>query len=183
MLLESRRVRDLLNNAIVGVPRVKARHFGDEAYQDDGWQEPRVYGFSMNPLPALVLMLLGIMMSGHHQQSAVSTMMHKQWGRLFTAGALFRGLTYVLTYLAPPTSHLPMRPPSEIVVAFCLISGGLLFMASNQDFVEGMENYGLNAMFLFTLTMGLTAFLMAWEVVVLAVRSWAVRRERIGASR
>ena len=124
-----------------------------------------------------------MMMSGHHQQSMVSTMLHKSWGSLFAAAALFRGLTYVLTYLAPPTSYLPARPPSEIIVSFCLISGGLLFMGSNGDFVRGMEHYGLDAMFLFTVTMGLTAFLMAWEIVVLAIEGWAVRRERARAYR
>ena len=173
MLLESRRIRDTLNAAFIGTP--SAADFG---HTYESWQAPRTYGFSLNPLPALVIMLLGTMMSGHHQQSMVSTMLHKQWGTLFTAGGLFRGLTYVLIYLSPPTSYLPSRPPSEIVSAFCFIAGGFLFMGSNGDFVQAMERRSLDAMFLFTVTMGLTAFLMAWEIVVLAVKSWAVRRER-----
>ena len=178
MLLESSRVRDLLNSAFAGASgslHSPHEHFGGHL---DGWHTPRSYGFSMNPLPALILMLLGILMSGHHQISEVSTMLHKQWGSLFAAGALFRGLSYVLTYLNPPTSYLPARPPSEIVVAFCLIAGGMMFMGSNGDFVRSMEARGLHAMFMFTVTMGLTAFLMAWEMCVLAVRAWAVRREK-----
>lgn len=51
-------------------------------------------------------------------------------------------------------------------------------MGSNSDMVTGMEMYGLDAMFVFTLTMGLTAFLMAWEIVVLAIKGWAVHREQ-----
>ena len=176
MLLESRRIRDLLNRALFpSTPRQPT--FSEHDHINDGWQTPRTYSFSQNPLPAVILILLGTLMSGHHQTSKVSTMLHGQWGRLLAAAGLFRGFTYILTYLSPPQSHLPSRPPTEIVAAFCLIGGGFLFMGSNADFVNSMEANGLDAMFLFTVTMGLTAFLMAWEVVVLTVRSWAVRKE------
>ena len=40
-----------------------------------------------------------------------------------------------------------------------------------------MEYYDINAMFVFTVAMGFTAFLMAWEVVVLAIKGWAERRQ------
>jgi hypothetical protein len=50
-------------------------------------------------------------------------------------------------------------------------------MGSNSDVVLMMEIYELNAMFMFTVMMGLTAFLMAWTIVVLAVKGWAVQRE------
>lgn len=49
-------------------------------------------------------------------------------------------------------------------------------MASNTDSVQAMEEYGLHAMFPFTVTMGFTCALMAWVMVVLAVKGWAVRR-------
>ena len=129
-------------------------------------------------MPAIILLLLGLLMSGHHQVSPVSTAMHKQWGMLFLAAALARGVSYILVYVSPPTSYLPSRPPSEVIVAFCLISGGLIFMGSASDIITGMEMYGLHAMFLFTIAMGFTAFLMAWEIVVLAIKGWAVRREQ-----
>ena len=51
-------------------------------------------------------------------------------------------------------------------------------MASTKDIVHMMEDNDLNAMFLFTLTMGFTAFLMAWEIIVLALKGWAIRREQ-----
>ena len=54
-------------------------------------------------------------------------------------------------------------------------------MGSNSDMVTGMEMYGFDAMFVFTVTMGLTAFLMSWEIVVLTVKGWAVRREQTGS--
>ena len=51
-------------------------------------------------------------------------------------------------------------------------------MASNKDTVGAMEKHGLNPMFSFTLTMGFTAFLMAWTIIVLAIRGWAVQRQQ-----
>ena len=131
----------------------------------------------MNPIPGLIILLLGLMMSSHHQHSEVSTMIHKQWGTLFVGAALARGVTYLLTYLSPPTSILPSRPPTEFITSFCLISGGLLFMASNKDTVAAMEAYDLNAMFTFTVVMGWTAFMMAWTILLLAVKGWGTSED------
>jgi hypothetical protein len=41
-----------------------------------------------------------------------------------------------------------------------------------------MIHYELDAMFMYTVTMGLVALLMAWVVIVLAIKGWAVRLER-----
>jgi hypothetical protein len=41
-----------------------------------------------------------------------------------------------------------------------------------------MIHYKLDAMFMYTVTMGLVALLMAWVVIVLAIKGWAVRLER-----
>ncbi|KAF7544255.1 hypothetical protein G7Z17_g10099 [Cylindrodendrum hubeiense] len=78
----------------------------------------------------------------------------------------------------PPKSILPSRPPTELLASFGLISGGIIFMASAGDTVQGMIHYDLDAMFMYTITMGLVGLLMAWEVIVLAIKGWAVRRER-----
>ena len=174
MLVESRKIRDLLN---ANLSQWDAS--GDQYSQKRRWTPPKTYSFSMNPFPALIILLLGLMMSSHHQHSMVSTMVHKQWGMLFVGFALARAVTYILIYLGPPSSYLPSRPPSEIVASFCLISGGLVFIASNKDTVAAMESHDLNAMFVFTVTMGLTAFLMAWEVIVLAIKGWAIGRRRL----
>ncbi|KAK7428871.1 hypothetical protein QQZ08_004641 [Neonectria magnoliae] len=92
--------------------------------------EHKSSGISMNPLPALVIFLTGTSMASHHQASMVSTMVHKQWGNLLGAASVARLLTYVIMYLKPPTSTSPSRPPTELLMSFCLISGGILFMAS-----------------------------------------------------
>jgi hypothetical protein len=163
-------MRDLLNNAVV------SSHAHSNAHEES-WQQPRQYRVSMNPMPALIIMLLGKMMSSHHQDSMLSTMIHGQWGGMFMGFALARGLTYITLYISPPTSFLPSRPPTEIITSFCLIAGGITFVISNKDTVAVLEGYNLDAMFTFTVTMGLTAILMAWTTVLIATKGWAARKE------
>ena len=174
MLLESRRVQNLLNTTITNLPTPP----GLNPTAIDRWNPPKSSSFSMNPFPALIIMLLGLLMSSHHQASMTSAMVHNQWGKLFVGFALARALTYLLTYLSAPTSYLPSRPPTEIVTSFCLISGGIIFMASNKDTIAALEHYELEAMFVFTVTMGFTAFLMAWTIIVLAVKGLATTGRR-----
>lgn len=174
MLVESTKVRSFLNTTILTSPAAHNSQSTRELLTP-----PKGYSFSMNPFPGLIILLLGLMMSSHHQSSMVSTMVHKQWGTLFVGFALARAVTYILTYISPPSSYLPSRPPSELISSFCLISGGLIFIASNKDTVAAMEQYKLDAMFPFTVTMGFTAFLMAWTIIVLAVKGWAVRRQQV----
>lgn len=50
-------------------------------------------------------------------------------------------------------------------------------MASARDCVEAMEAYDLDAMFVFTVTMGLITFQMSWIILVIAIKGWAVRKE------
>jgi hypothetical protein len=85
---------------------------------------------SLNPIPALVILLLGVMMSSHEQATLMGTMLHTQWGNLLSCAAFARALTYVILYLKPPTSIFPSRIPTELLTAFGLISGGVIFMAS-----------------------------------------------------
>ncbi|KAK0374859.1 hypothetical protein CLIM01_07766 [Colletotrichum limetticola] len=174
MLIESSWVRELLNTSIINAA---SEHYRDEEEQKKDLQPPKQYEFSINPIPALVILLLGIMMSSHTQHSMVSSMIHKQWGNLLTGASFARGFSYVIMYLKPPKSILPSRPPTELLASFGLISGGIIFMASASDTVEGMEHYNLDAMFMYTVTMGLVGVLMAWVIIVLAIKGWAVRKE------
>lgn len=126
MLIESTRIRELLNTTVseAAPPCTQTNEEGDQA------STPKTYEFSMNPIPALVIMLLGIMMSSHHQESMISSMVHKQWGNLLVGASVARGLTYMIMWLKPPQSTLPSRPPTELLVSFGLISGGIVFMSS-----------------------------------------------------
>lgn len=166
MLVDSSAVRNLLNQT--------ANPYGQTS---ESFKQPRSYVHSMNPMPGLIIMLLGIMMSAHTQHSMVAGMMHKLWGTLFVGFALSRGVTYIMMWLKPPQSVLPTRPPSELIAAFCLVSGGVLFMASNEETVAALEQYDLDAMFLFTMTMGFTGLLMAWALVTVLVKNWAAQRQ------
>lgn len=129
MLVESTKMRDLLNHTVTEAVEASPEHAYRDAERDE-LREPETYSFSMNPIPALVILLLGIMMSSHTQESMVSSMVHKQWGDLLTGASLSRALTYLLTYLRPPTSVYPSRPPTELLTSFGLIAGGIIFMAS-----------------------------------------------------
>jgi hypothetical protein len=122
MLLESKRVRDWLNKTLLPSSHVQSHG------QDPNGESLNTV--SINPMPALIIFLLGTMMGAHHQETMISTMVHRQWGSLLAAGAMARACTYIIFYIKPPTSYLPSRPPSEVVGAFCLISGGLIFMLS-----------------------------------------------------
>ncbi|KAF2870988.1 hypothetical protein BDV95DRAFT_494455 [Massariosphaeria phaeospora] len=169
MIIESNYLRELLNTGVLS-ERIPLQNEGS-------WHQPRQYRFSMNPMPGLIILLLGKMMSSHHQASKLSTMIHSQWGGMFMGFALARAVTYITLYVSPPTSFLPSRPPSEVIAAFCLIAGGLTFVVSNKDTVAVLEFYDLDAMFTFTVTMGLTALIMAWTTVLIAFKGWTVRKE------
>ncbi|KAK2610336.1 hypothetical protein N8I77_003779 [Diaporthe amygdali] len=173
MLIESTRIRDLLNTTVTEA----AQESYDEDERETALEEPHTYNFSMNPIPALVILLLGIMMSSHTQQSMISSMVHKQWGNLLTGASFARGFSYVITYLRPPTSILPSRPPTELLTSFGLMAGGIIFMASSGDTVNGMIHQNLDAMFMYTVTMGLIGVFMAWEIILIAIKGWAVRKE------
>lgn len=174
MLIESTRIRELLNATVTEAV--------DENYENDNERglaltEPSTYSFSINPIPALVIMLLGIMMSSHTQESMTSSMVHKQWGTMLTGASFARGFSYLIIYLKPPTSILPSRPPTELLASFGLMTGGILFMASSKDTVDAMEHHNLDVMFMYTVTMGLIGLFMAWEIIVIAIKGWAVRKE------
>jgi hypothetical protein len=140
MLVESTKIRELLSTSI----KASSSRAASQASSQDAWKPPQSYKSSMNPMPGLIILLLGLMMSSHHQTSMVSTMIHQQWGTLFVGFALARAVTYILLYMSPPTSYLPSRPPSELISSFCLVSGGLLFMASvsvvNHSFSETLRD-------------------------------------------
>jgi hypothetical protein len=174
MLVESSTIKNLLNTVVDGLP---VRTDIGSAEAQEKRESPKQYTTSLNVMPALIIILLGVMMSSHHQDSMVSTNVHAQWGTLLTGFGVVRMLTYLLMYLQPPKSIYPTRPPTELVASFCLISGGIIFCASARDIVHYMENTGLMAMFVLTVTCGFTAFVMAYEIIVLSLKGWAISRE------
>jgi hypothetical protein len=47
----------------------------------------------------------------------------------------------------------------------------------SSDTVDAMAHYNLDAMFFYTVTMGFMGLVMAWVVLLLALKGWAVRKE------
>ncbi|KAL2134610.1 hypothetical protein VTI74DRAFT_11352 [Chaetomium olivicolor] len=190
MLVESTLIRNLLNQTVTSsLPSPSSSRRSSQTFHNDDPEsnpnsntqseltEPESYPFSTNPLPALVILLTGLMMSSHTQESMVSSMVHKQWGNLLSGASFARGLTYVIMWLRPPRSVYPSRPPTELLTAFGLIAGGIIFMASASDTVSGMIHYQLDAMFIYTVTMGSVGLLMAWVILMVALKGWASRKE------
>ncbi|CZR61804.1 related to YTP1 [Phialocephala subalpina] len=134
-------------------------------------------GYSLNPLPTLILLILGTVLAGHHQGSIEATMMHKWVGNFLAGAAAARCVTYLLIYISPPKTIEATRLPSEIVVGFYLMGGGVMLMASNRDTVDAVIANGLNAMLVATLGMGCVAALMAWGMGLFVLSWWAGRRE------
>lgn len=56
--------------------------------------------------------------------------------------------------------------------------GKLTNRVQSSDTIDGMIHYHLDAMFMYTITMGLVGLLMAWEIFVLAIKGWATHREQ-----
>ncbi|KAI5293382.1 hypothetical protein KEM52_005590 [Ascosphaera acerosa] len=174
MLVESRRVRRWMNEGVFhSAPAFlqQTREFEAEAFEP-----PQSQRVSLNPIPALIILMLGLMMSSHHQRDMLSTMVHTQWGMLLAGFAVARIFTYIVLCLSPPKSLLPYRPPTEIIASFCLMGGGLVFMLSTRDVVDAMNAYGLHPMFVFTVAMSVTAFTMAWVIVCISVKAWAQKK-------
>ena len=47
----------------------------------------------------------------------------------------------------------------------------------NEDTIDAMIEHDLNAMEVTTVTLGITAVVMAWCLALVAVKEWAQRRE------
>lgn len=200
IIIESSFVQDFLDTAVRSVysSAPPDEHASGKCHTLEGRR------ISLNVVPALVILVLGFLMSSHHQSTSTSTMLHRQWGYLLMGASFARGLTYLLIYLRPPLSVLPSRPPTELLVSFGLIAGGLVFMASvsrthtmkfkeekhqaeltehfhprlqSSDTIDGMIHHELNPMVLYTVTVGIAELLMAWEMIVLAIKGWALHRE------
>jgi len=181
MLIESNRIRKFLNTALFGnktLPSdVQPETFHNPTPRSPTWNPSVISTIPLNPMPALTIMLLGIIMSAHSQESMLSSALHSYWGTLFCFAGAARMTTYILHYLRPPTSYYPSRPPSEILAGFCLVAGGMLFMISASDVVTSLEASGWHGMVAFTVCMGTASIVCAGVVGMIAAKGWALARE------
>ncbi|KAK9473718.1 uncharacterized protein V1510DRAFT_413697 [Dipodascopsis tothii] len=175
LLLESRAVRQLLNATLDQAMSARALA-STYATASPAHQEPATYAFSFNPFPLFTIFFTGVLMSQHQQATELATKIHMQWGYLLCIAAVFRFATYVIYFLAPPQSYLSGRPLTEILVSFCLMAGGFIFMLSNTETVQAMIYRGVDAMFTMNITVGLATLVMSWIIVLMALKGWAAQR-------
>lgn len=138
-------------------------------------------GFSPNPFPLVTIFWTGYLMSQHDQESALATAIHKQWGNMFVYACAFRVITYLLFMLLPvnlKTLTKPQMPMTELIVAFSLIAGGLIFMESCSPIVHLMEYYGYSPMFTLNLSLGFVTLLMAWQMTVFTFKDYVESRRK-----
>jgi hypothetical protein len=184
LLIESNRIRKFLNTALLQSQPlqsdVQLENSDSPTPKSPTWNPPVTSTVPLNPMPALTIMLLGIIMSAHSQESMLSSALHSYWGTLFCFAGAARMTTYILNYLRPPVSYLPSRPPSEILAGFCLVAGGLLFMISASDIVASFEASGWHGMVAFTVGMGAASVICAGAVGIIAAKGLALARETPG---
>ena len=174
MLVESKSILRYLNIHTEQVASQARREVPSE--QESKYIPPRLYNFSFNPFPSLVIFMVGIMMSMHVQENMLATMIHKQWGYLLAGFAFWRISTYIILSLSPPTSVYPSRPVTELLSSFCLICGGLIFMASNAETVGYLLRTETSPMFVFNLSVSLAVAVMTWIMLMMALKGWAWAR-------
>ncbi|OBA19243.1 hypothetical protein METBIDRAFT_46518 [Metschnikowia bicuspidata var. bicuspidata NRRL YB-4993] len=136
-------------------------------------------GFSPNPFPALTIYWTGVLMSLHEQASSLSSEIHKQWGNMFVLGCAFRVVSYLYFLLKPLDGKAltkPAHPITEVLVSFCLLSGGMIFMESCDSVVYLLEYYGLTSMFTLNICLGIAALIMAWVMAVFYIKDAFVSR-------
>ncbi|KAI8083167.1 uncharacterized protein BX664DRAFT_380492 [Halteromyces radiatus] len=165
LLVESRSLRRLLERSFMNTPLDVSRH---EIHQT----------YSLNPFPALTIMLTGISMGNHHQETQYSTNVHFMWGLLLALAALCRLCTYLSFFQNTPHSIKPSRPPTELVGAFCLIAGSILFMASNSGTMTWMRRLEVDTMFMMNVCVALTSLTLCYVAAMMILKAWAMKREQ-----
>lgn len=143
-------------------------------------------GFSPNPFPILTIYWTGYLMSKHTQASHLSTAIHTQWGNLLVMACVFRLLTYVMLLITKASMLAkeltrPLRPMTELLTSFSLICGGMIFMESTDPVIYIFEYYGFTEMFTLNVSVGVTALIMAWEMLLFAIRDGLQANSRCNA--
>ncbi|KAG0746782.1 hypothetical protein G6F57_002183 [Rhizopus arrhizus] len=140
-------------------------------------REEKKQTYSLNPFPALTVFMTGISMGNHHQDTAYSSNIHWLWGLLLSSAAVSRLATYVILYRNAPSEKTPSRPPTELVGAFLLIAGSILFMASNSGTLLWLRRNNVDSMFLMNVVVALTSITLSYVAALMIIKAWAKRRE------
>ncbi|BGP24890.1 integral membrane protein [Rhodotorula toruloides] len=167
MVLESRTIRSWL-----ATPAAQA-----SGRTLDTIPPPPSAAASFNPFPAIAIGITGWAMSAHHQTYQFQVEVHALWGLLLGCFSLFRFLTYFFTYLRPPASILPSRPPTEALASLCLTAGGVVFILSTEQVTfAAMRHNADDVMAFLNLTIAAVCVWFFWIAALFAVKGWALGR-------
>lgn len=137
-------------------------------------------GFSPNPFPVFTIFWTGLLMSQHEQSSELATKIHVQWGNLLSYGSVFRLFTFLMLTYYPLKDRAacfsPARPFTELIVSFCMMCGGLIFMESADESVNAIAYRGYTPMLTINLSVGVISLIMAWIMLVFAFKGWLKRK-------
>ncbi|KAI8078992.1 uncharacterized protein B0P05DRAFT_587224 [Gilbertella persicaria] len=160
ILVESRALRRLLERTVLQTNNLDKKD-----------------GYSLNPFPAITVLMTGVSMGNHHQDTQYSSNVHYMWGLLLSFAALCRFMTYITLYRNQPQDAQPSRPPSELLGAFLLICGSILFMASNSGTILWLRRNNVDSMFLMNVCVALTSITLCYVAAMQIIKAWAEKRE------
>ena len=117
-------------------------------------------------------------MAAHHQDYVFQIAIHSLWGILLAGGSASRLLTYFFLWFRPSVeSTLPSRPPTEVLTSFGWAAGGIVLMLSDEEVAFAAMRAGYDDMMAFlNVTVALTSLVFCWQLVVMAVKGFAVSR-------
>ncbi|GAA5802502.1 hypothetical protein HPULCUR_007967 [Helicostylum pulchrum] len=142
-------------------------------------QRTTTSSYSLNPFPALTVLVTGISMGNHHQDTEYSGNIHWMWGTLLSSAAVCRFITYITLYRNLPADCQPTRPPSELLGAFLLLAGSILFMASNSGTLDWLKENNVDSMFLMNVCVALTSITLCYVTSLQILKAWAEKREEV----
>jgi len=141
--------------------------------------EPKQFArrsWSQNPMPAVVILWTSALSTQTLDTPATTI----SWNMLFCGAAIFRIVTLLMLVSKPRPGKIsvaeqPMRPFSEVLVCFLLICGGMAYMASNHETVEGMMYRGIGQQLVLNEIASAAVCMMAYFIVCYAFKGWARR--------
>lgn len=149
-------------------------------HRDSTPKPPPSYRASFNPFPALVIGVTGLAMAAHAQVYLFQVQIHSLWGQLLAGFALLRCLTYFFLWLAPPSSVLPSRPPTEALASFFLACGGLVFQMSLEELdLAAMRRGHDDVMMFLNVAVAVTCLAFCWVLAVVTFKAWLQVRENV----
>ncbi|GAN10083.1 integral membrane protein [Mucor ambiguus] len=180
ILIESRTIRKILEKSMPRTPYDDEEEFvmaNNRKQHGAKRSKKQKLQVNFNPIPALTILITGLSLGNHHQDTLYSSRVHYLWGLLISAAAVCRIITYITLFKSLPKSGKPLRPPSEALGIFLLVCGSILFTASNAGTIFGLRCNAVDSMFLLNVTVFLTTMVLSYISFLVLLEAWAENRE------